>query len=152
MIGLESDKNLLGTSPHYWGEVMDVCEVTGALQEQCIKRMHCQYTEAIPIWNWRSPPQRKLSNSRVNSQTNHWHCNNNIVIIKIITNVTNIAQPSLNIASIILIIEFMINVRIWITRSSWVNCALQDEETVYWVSVAHYEAVAVSNWWSIFKW
>ena len=114
MIGLESDKNLLGTSPHYWGEVMDVCEVTGALQEQCIKRMHCQYTEAIPIWNWRSPPQRKLSNSRVNSQTNHWHCNNNIVIINVTNNVGNIAQPSLNLASIILIIEFMINVRIWI--------------------------------------
>ena len=31
------------------------------------------------------------------------------------------------------------------TRSSWVNCALRDEEAVYWVSVAHYEAVAVSN-------
>ena len=34
---------------------------------------------------------------------------------------------------------------ILITRSSWVNCALRDEEAVYWVSVAHYEAVAVSN-------
>ena len=32
-----------------------------------------------------------------------------------------------------------------ITRSSWVNCALRDEEAVYWVSVAHYEAVAVGN-------
>ena len=31
------------------------------------------------------------------------------------------------------------------TRSSWVNCALRDEEAVYWVSVAHYEAVAVGN-------
>ena len=29
------------------------------------------------------------------------------------------------------------------TRSSWVNCALRDEEAVYWVSVAHYEAVSV---------
>ena len=35
----------------------------------------------------------------------------------------------------------------WKTRSSWVNCALRDEEAVYWVSVAHYEAVAVGNWW-----
>ena len=33
------------------------------------------------------------------------------------------------------------------TRSSWVNCALRDEEAVYWVSVAHYEAVSVGNWW-----
>ena len=31
------------------------------------------------------------------------------------------------------------------TRSSWVNCALRDEEAVYWVSVAHYEAVSVGN-------
>ena len=31
------------------------------------------------------------------------------------------------------------------TRSSWVNCALRDEEAVYWVSFAHYEAVAVGN-------
>ena len=31
------------------------------------------------------------------------------------------------------------------TRSSWVNCALRDEEAVYWVSVAQYEAVAVGN-------
>ena len=31
------------------------------------------------------------------------------------------------------------------TRSSWVNCVLRDEEAVYWVSVAHYEAVSVGN-------
>ena len=31
------------------------------------------------------------------------------------------------------------------TRSSWVNCALRDEEAVYWVSIGHYEAVAVGN-------
>ena len=31
------------------------------------------------------------------------------------------------------------------TRSSWVNCALRDEEAVYWVSVAHYEALSVGN-------
>ena len=35
----------------------------------------------------------------------------------------------------------------WITRSSWLNCALRDEEAVYWVSIGHYEAVAVGNWW-----
>ena len=32
-------------------------------------------------------------------------------------------------------------------RSSWLNCAVQDDEAVYWVSVGHYEAVAVGNWW-----
>ena len=32
-----------------------------------------------------------------------------------------------------------------LTRSSWVNCALRDEDAVYWVSVAHYEAVSVGN-------
>ena len=31
------------------------------------------------------------------------------------------------------------------TRSSWLNCALRDDEAVCWVSIGHYEAVAVSN-------
>ena len=31
------------------------------------------------------------------------------------------------------------------TRSSWLNCALRDDEAVYCVSVGHYEAVAVGN-------
>ena len=34
-----------------------------------------------------------------------------------------------------------------ITRSSWLNCALRDDEAVYWVSIGHYEAIAVCNWW-----
>ena len=33
------------------------------------------------------------------------------------------------------------------TRSSWLNCALRDDEAVYWVSIGHYEAVAVGNRW-----
>ena len=32
-----------------------------------------------------------------------------------------------------------------ITRSSWFICALRDDEAVYWVSIGHYEAVAVGN-------
>ena len=32
-----------------------------------------------------------------------------------------------------------------VTRSSWLNCALRDDEAVYWVSLGHYEAVAVGN-------
>ena len=32
-----------------------------------------------------------------------------------------------------------------ITRSSWLNSALRDNEAVYWVSIGHYEAVAVGN-------
>ena len=31
------------------------------------------------------------------------------------------------------------------TRSSWLNCALRDDEAVYWVSIGHYEAIAVGN-------
>ena len=33
------------------------------------------------------------------------------------------------------------------TRSSWLNCALRDDEVLYWVSIGHYEAVAVGNLW-----
>ena len=33
------------------------------------------------------------------------------------------------------------------TRSSWLNCALRDDEAVFWASIGHYEAVAVGNWW-----
>ena len=29
------------------------------------------------------------------------------------------------------------------TRSSWFNCALLDDEAVYWVIIGQYEAVAV---------
>ena len=32
------------------------------------------------------------------------------------------------------------------TRSSWLNCALRDDEAVYWVSIGHYEALAIGNW------
>ena len=35
--------------------------------------------------------------------------------------------------------------RIRKTRSSWLNCALRDDEAVYWVSIVHYEAVVVGN-------
>ena len=38
-----------------------------------------------------------------------------------------------------------------ITRSSWLNCALRDDEAVYLVSRGHYEAVAVGNWWYWFS-
>ena len=33
------------------------------------------------------------------------------------------------------------------TRSSWLNCALRDDEAVYWVSIGRYEALAVANRW-----
>ena len=32
-----------------------------------------------------------------------------------------------------------------ITRFSWLNCALRDDEAVYSFSIGHYEAVAVGN-------
>ena len=31
------------------------------------------------------------------------------------------------------------------TRSSWFNCALRDDEALCWVSIGHYEALAVGN-------
>ena len=31
------------------------------------------------------------------------------------------------------------------TRSSWLNCALRDDEALYWVSLGHYEVVAVGS-------
>ena len=31
------------------------------------------------------------------------------------------------------------------TRSTWFNCALRDDEAVCWVSIGHYEALAVGN-------
>ena len=31
------------------------------------------------------------------------------------------------------------------TRSSWLNCALRDDEAVYWVSIGHCEALAIGN-------
>ena len=31
------------------------------------------------------------------------------------------------------------------TRSSWLNCALRDDEALYWVIIGHYEAVEVGN-------
>ena len=31
------------------------------------------------------------------------------------------------------------------TRSSWLNCALRDDEAVNWGSIGHYEAVAFGN-------
>ena len=34
-----------------------------------------------------------------------------------------------------------------IIRSSWLNCALRDDEAVCWLSIGHYEVVAVGNWW-----
>ena len=34
---------------------------------------------------------------------------------------------------------------LWLTRSSWLNCALRDDEDVYWVSIGHYEAVEVGD-------
>ena len=34
-----------------------------------------------------------------------------------------------------------------ITRSSWLNRALRDDEAVYWVNIGHFEAAAVGNWW-----
>ena len=44
-------------------------------------------------------------------------------------------------------LSFQYTISRLLTRSSWLNCALRDDETVHWVSIGHYEAVAVGNWW-----
>ena len=31
------------------------------------------------------------------------------------------------------------------TRSSWLNCALRDDEAVHWVSIGYCEALAIGN-------
>ena len=49
---------------------------------------------------------------------------------------------------IIFVIEHAWILKIMIARSSWLNCAtLRDYEAEYWVSIGHFEAVAVGNWW-----
>ena len=40
-------------------------------------------------------------------------------------------------------LRFFADKNISVTRSSCLNCALRDDEAVYWVSIGHYEAVAV---------
>ena len=30
-------------------------------------------------------------------------------------------------------------------RSSWLNCALRDDEAVYWVIIGYYEALEIGN-------
>ena len=41
--------------------------------------------------------------------------------------------------------EVMIMIMTIITRSSWLNCALQGDEVVYWVSVR--QQCMVGTWW-----
>ena len=53
-----------------------------------------------------------------------------------------ITSPKLWPAALILINKRVL----FITRSRWLNCALRDNEAVYWFSIGHHEAVAVGNW------
>ena len=43
------------------------------------------------------------------------------------------------------VIHYSLKTHMLKTRSSWLNCALREDEAVYWVSIGHYEAVAVGN-------
>ena len=56
----------------------------------------------------------------------------------------NIGTTRFGAATTYFVIYFQIKYK---TRSSWLNCALRDNEAVFWVSIGHYEAVAVGNWW-----
>ena len=39
----------------------------------------------------------------------------------------------------------LVTPNLYYTRSSWLNCALRDDEAVYWVRIRHYEAVAIGT-------
>ena len=54
-----------------------------------------------------------------------------------------ITSPQLWPAALILINKRVL----FITRSRWLNCALRHDEAVYRVSIGHYKAVEVDNWW-----
>ena len=59
---------------------------------------------------------------------------------------STLLSPSLDLEQ--LLISSPLNIELIVhTRSSWLNCALRDDEAVYWVSIGHYEAGAVGNWW-----
>ena len=78
----------------------------------------------------------------------------NLVEMKLfqnIVNFSNVDKPyNLRILSIIACQNiqegFFFKNWIW-TRSSWLDCALRDDEAVYWVSLGHNKAVSVGNWW-----
>ena len=54
-------------------------------------------------------------------------------------------SPSMKDFKLLVMMVMTIMRIIMMTRSSWLNCALRDDEAVYWVSIGHYEAVAVGN-------
>ena len=54
-------------------------------------------------------------------------------------------SPSMKDFKLLVMMVMTIMRIIMMTRSSWLNCALRDDEAVYWVNIGHYEAVAVGN-------
>ena len=54
-------------------------------------------------------------------------------------------SPSMKDFKLLVMMVMAIMRIIMMTRSSWLNCALRDDEAVYWVNIGHYEAVAVGN-------
>ena len=57
----------------------------------------------------------------------------------------NKAEEMRQVVEEALMILMLLTAGIRKTRSSWLNCVLRDDEAVYWVSIGHYESVAVGN-------
>ena len=58
---------------------------------------------------------------------------------------TAIVPTFIDIVPFLINIVPIYNLFLMKTRSSWLNCALRDDEAVYWVNIGHFEAAAVGN-------
>ena len=66
-------------------------------------------------------------------------------ILALLFRISNLVLPRVRkSATAVLLNGVKHNESLFITRSSWLNCALRVDEAVYWVSIKHYE-VAVGN-------
>ena len=65
-----------------------------------------------------------------------------IIIIAIMVTAMNMILTEV---ILIIMIRMAIVMMMIVIRSSWLNCALQDDEAVYWVSIGHCEALAIGN-------
>ena len=125
-------------SQNYWG--LKECLLCSYLQFWCFVCHHAKlkawttttlvaqcssYVPAMTLWNRRTLPAIKSRLSLLLGWTNP------------------------------LLLEAWCSVQWWqnrdkrqlLTRSSWFNCALRDDEAVCWVSIGYCEALAVGNWW-----
>ena len=155
-------RNLLGFSP--WLKILNLWWVhISTLQSNHIFEMHSLYTFSrnIPCWcnfqiRWWNilqavkPGNRGKLSFALPQTTFLWFTLLCCVIVKLFNSNKFICKIDswwlINWVSAESAVEMYKACFNW-TRSSWLNCALRDDEAVYWVSIGHYEAVAVGNWW-----